>query len=53
MGATKKSSKSNSQFDEEDDGDEDDDEDVTIKASDLIVSFYRLIIFKVQSWVIN
>ena len=44
MGATKKSSKSNSQFDEEDDGDE---EDVTIKASDLIVSYTQLIFFQV------
>lgn len=43
MGATKKSSKSNSQFDEEDDGDE---EDVTIKASDLIVSYTQLIFLK-------
>ena len=48
MGATKKSSKSNSQFDEEDDGDEEDDEDdVTIKASDLIVSYTQLIFFQV------
>jgi hypothetical protein len=47
MGATKKSSKSNSQFDEEDDGDEEDDENVTIKASDLIVSYTQLIFFQV------